>query len=82
MREREDVALTLGPTLSLSGLGQVRLSQLEGWGLEFPQDPHTCAAQAPNGPLSAGSLHTVLGHHLEPMSWAAPANSPEVSRLG
>lgn len=78
MRERKDVALTLGPTLSLSGA----VLPAGGEGVEFSQDRRTCAAPAPNGVLSAGSLRAVLGHHLEPMSWAAPANSPEVRRLG
>lgn len=49
--------------------------------VEFSRDWHTCAAHASNGVLSAVSLHTVQGHHLELMSCAAPANSPEVRCL-
>ena len=65
MREREDVALTLGPTLSLSGLGQVRFSQLEGSGLELPQDLHTCAAQGLCTRYSVTFLNRCLGQLLQ-----------------
>lgn len=81
MREWKDAAVTLGRTLSLSGLGQVRFSQLEGLGWSSRGTGTPALLTPPNGVLSAVSLHTVLGHHLELMSCAAPANSPEVRCL-
>ena len=80
MREWKDVALTLGHTRSFWSRAGAVLSA-GGEGVAFSQDWPTCAARAPNGVLSAVSLHTVLGHHLELMSCAPPANGPEVRCL-